>query len=182
MREPKSVLITGASSGIGAALAAAYAAPDRRLALGGRNAKRLQQVAAACETNGASVTTTVVDVTNEQAAAAWITETDADLVIANAGISAGTGGLGEGPDQARRIFDVNLTGVLNTVHPAIDVLLRRARPADGGPRGQVALLSSVAAFRGFAGAPAYCASKAAVRTYGEALRNAYAAATASTSM
>ncbi len=175
MREPRSVLITGASSGIGAALAKAYAKPGRRLALGGRNTERLNSVAATCRAEGATVRKTSLDVTDDTAMTAWIAEADADLVIANAGVSAGTGGLGEGPGQANRIFDINLTGVLNTVHPAIDALLQRPRPADGKPRGQIALMSSIAAFRGFAGAPAYCASKAAVRSYGEALRNAYAA-------
>jgi len=62
----------------------------------------------------------------------------------------------------------NLIGVLNTVHPILDAMTSRKR-------GQIAILSSLAAFRGFPGAPAYCASKAAVRIYGEALRSDLAA-------
>jgi short-subunit dehydrogenase len=167
MTEPRAILITGASSGIGAALANAYAAPDMVLALTGRDAARLTAVAASCTARGARVVTTTIDVTDGAALAAWIAATDGatplDLVIANAGISAGTGGAGETAEQARRILAVNVDGVLNTVLPLLPRMMARGR-------GQVALMSSLAAFRGLPGAPAYCASKAAVRIWGEALR------------
>lgn len=169
MWAPSSVLISGASNGIGAALALAYAPDCGRLALGGRDAGRLQAVAERCRTLGAQVSAMIVDVTDRAATAAWVAEADADLVIANAGISAGTGGSGESDEQVRRIFAVNVDGVFNTVHPAIAVLRART-PSPSGQRGQVAIMSSLAGFRGFAGAPAYCASKAAVKVYGEALR------------
>jgi len=158
------LLITGASSGIGAALALHYAAPDVRLSLHGRNAARLEEVAAQARAQGATVTTMTGDVSDAAAMAAWITAMDQaaplDLVIANAGISGGTGA---GRAQVDAVFAVNLHGVLNTIHPATDRMLTRGR-------GQIAIISSLASFRGFAGASAYCASKAAVRVYGEALR------------
>ncbi|BBK37024.1 short-chain dehydrogenase [Allostella sp. ATCC 35155] len=161
------ILITGASSGIGAALALAYARPGATLALGGRDRERLAAVSAACRQRGATVATALVDVTDAAATAGWIAEADdrlpLDLVVANAGISAGTGDGGESEAQARRIFAVNLDGVLNTIHPAV----ARMRPRR---RGQIAIMSSLAGFRGFPGAPAYCGSKAAVRVLGEALR------------
>ncbi len=164
---PKHILITGASSGLGAALAEEYAAPDVTLSLQGRNAERLKKVAEACEKRGATAHTILIDATDKDGMAAWILARDAllplDLVIANAGISAGTGDYTETEGQSRRIFDINLTGVLNTIHPAMPQMAARKR-------GQIALMSSLAGFRGFAGAPAYCASKAAVRVYGEALR------------
>jgi short-subunit dehydrogenase len=167
MREPQSILITGASSGIGEALAVAYARPGVRLVLSGRDEARLAAVDKSCRERGATVRADVLDVTDRPAMAQWIDAVDAegplDLVIANAGISAGTFDGGESPDQARAIFAVNLDGVLNTVQPAIPHLKRRRR-------GQIALMSSLASFRGFPGAPAYCASKAAVRVWGEALR------------
>ena len=167
MRDPRSILITGASSGIGEALAMAYARPGIRLILSGRDSTRLATVAAACGGRGASVRTEAIDVTDRAAMARWIdlvdTESPLELLIANAGISAGTFDGGESPDQARAIFATNLDGVLNTVLPAIPHLTRRGR-------GQIALMSSLASFRGFPGAPAYCASKAAVRVWGEALR------------
>lgn len=169
MREPRSILITGASSGIGAALAEAYAAPSMTLTLTGRDEDRLTAVAENCRGAGAEALSIAVDVTDKAAMADAIAEADAaaplDLVIANAGISGGTSGAGEAEAQARLIFSVNLDGVLNTIHPATAAFRRRGR-------GQIGLMSSLAAFRGFAGAPAYCASKAAVRVYGEALRGA----------
>jgi short-subunit dehydrogenase len=70
---------------------------------------------------------------------------------------------GETEGQVAAIFNVNLHGVLNTIHP----LLPRMR-SDG--QGQIAIVSSLAGYRGWAGAPAYCASKAAVKVYGESLR------------
>jgi short-subunit dehydrogenase len=166
--EPRHILITGASSGIGEALALAYAAPERRLAISGRDKGRLAAVADACRAKGAEVAAALLDVADQDGMAAWIAAEDAaaplDLVIANAGISAGTGGRdGEGAAQARAIFAVNLDGVVNTVQPAIPLMAARRR-------GQIAIMSSLASFRGIPGAPAYCASKAAARIYGEALR------------
>lgn len=169
MDDPRHILITGGSSGIGEALALAYAASGVRLALTGRDEARLEAVTAACREKGARVSSAVLDVTDGPAMAAWIaTQEEAlplDLVIANAGTSAGTGTghIGESAEQTRRIFAVNLDGVLNTVLPAIPFMTARAR-------GQIAIMSSIAGFRGIPGAPAYCGSKAAVRVYGEALR------------
>ena len=169
--EARHILITGASSGLGEALAKAYARAGIRLALGGRNRERLEVVAAGCRASGAEVAAGLLDVTDAGAMAAWIEREDRvsplDLVIANAGTSAGTGSGGEAPEQVRRIFAVNLDGVVNTVQPAIRCMAARRR-------GQIAVMSSLASFRGFPGAPAYCASKAAVRVYGESLRGALA--------
>ena len=123
MIEPKSALITGASSGIGAALARTYAEPGFSLFLLGRDETRLSAVAQDCRSAGAAVSQATIDVTDEAALAGWIQGCDAqvplDLVIANAGISAGTGGGEETEAQARRIFATNLDGVLNTVLPAV---------------------------------------------------------------
>jgi len=167
MQHPQSILITGASSGIGEALALAYAAPGVFLALSGRDQGRLDQVAAACRGAGAEVATAAVDVRDKDALVAWMAEQDRtaplDLVVANAGVSAGTGSFGETDRQARDILAVNVDGVVNTVLAGA-ALMRPRR------RGQIAIMSSQAAFRGFPGAPAYCASKAAVRVWGEALR------------
>jgi short-subunit dehydrogenase len=167
MRDPRSILITGASSGIGKALAIAYAGPSVTLFLSGRNGSRLELAAGACRDRGATAHAHTLDVADAAAVLAWVEACDAqaplDLVIANAGISAGTGRGGESNQQARDIFAINVDGVLNTVLPALARM-------QGRGRGQVAIMSSLAAFRGFPGAPAYCASKAAVRVWGEALR------------
>ena len=109
------VLITGASSGIGRALALACAAPGVTLHLGGRDAGRLAATVAACTAVGAEALARTVDVRDQVGMADWIGGAGRlDLVIANAGISAGTGGATEPADQARAIFETNVTGALNT--------------------------------------------------------------------
>lgn len=164
---PESILITGASSGLGAALAKAYARPNTRLAIQGRDEARLDAVAEACRVRGAAVTVACLDVTNRAATEAWVRDADGraglDLVVANAGVSGGTAKGLEGAEQVRHLLSVNIDGVVNTVLPAIEGMVPRRR-------GQIALVSSLAGYRGFPGAPAYSASKAAVKTWGEALR------------
>jgi short-subunit dehydrogenase len=163
----RSILITGGSSGLGEAMARALARPGIFLALTGRDAGRLSGVAEACRLQGAEVVTGTVDVRDPSAMADFVSSTDAhhplDLVIANAGISSGTQGGPEGVEQTKAIFAVNVDGVVHTVQAACGVMEPRGR-------GQIAILSSLAGFRGLPGAPAYCASKAAVRVWGEALR------------
>src|SRR5215470_18653986 len=167
MKDPHNILVTGASSGIGEALAVAYAGPGINLALTGRDAGRLQGVVAACRARGATVQAATIDVADRETMARWIEELDRatpiDLVIANAGIGVGATTGMETEEQTRRVFNVNLDGVLNTVLPLIPKLAARRR-------GQIALMSSLASFRGFPTSPTYCGSKAALRVWGEGLR------------
>ncbi len=167
MLNPETILITGASSGLGAAMAELYAEQGTHLFLHGRNAERLAAIADKVRGRGATCDVHCGDVSDAPAMEAWINACDEqkplDLVIVNAGISAGTGGRGETAAQTKAIFSINVSGVLNTAHPAAQVMKARRR-------GQIAMISSLAGFRGFPGAPAYCASKAAVRIYGEGLR------------
>ena len=167
MRYPKSILITGGSSGIGETLALEYAASGIRLALTGRDSARLEAVAEACRAKGADVVTGLVDVRDAAAMRQWIEaeddKTPFDLVIANAGVSRE--GLEDLDREARlrRVLATNIDGVINTVQPALE----RMR---GRKRGQVAIMSSIASFLGLPSALAYSTSKAAVRIYGEGLR------------
>jgi short-subunit dehydrogenase len=167
MRNPRSILITGATSGIGAALAREYAGPEVRLALSGRNPERLEAIAAEARSVGATVHTAILDVTDAESTAAWVAAVDdaapLELAIANAGISGGTFGGGESVAQADAIFATNIGGVVNTLHPASERMAARGS-------GQIAIISSLAGFRGIPGAPAYSASKAAARAWGDAMR------------
>ena len=156
---PGHVLVTGASSGLGRALALAYATPGRRLTLLGRDAGRLAEVAAAVETAGAEAMTVAVDVRDRAAMADAIAAADdarpLDLVIANAGIAAAV--------DPRDVLEVNLLGLWHTVEPAL------ARMGARG-HGQLALMSSLAGRRGLPGAAAYGAAKAGARVLAESLR------------
>ncbi len=159
------VLITGASSGIGRALAVALAAPGVTIHLGGRDESRLQAVATHCQAKGATARPRLVAVTDAAAMSAWIDQAGPlDLVIANAGISGGTAGTVETEAQIRAIFATNLGGMLNTVLPAMAVMARQP-PDARGLRGRIAVVGSIAGFLPGQAAPAYCASKAAVDSW-----------------
>lgn len=170
MRAPFGVvIITGASSGLGACLAKAYAGSQVTLGLLGRNRQRLDETARACETKGATVSTAAIDVTDMPAMASWLREFDArhavDLVVANAGTSGGPApdNPSEGSDAVARQVKVNLLGAVNTIEPLLPGLCSRRR-------GRVAAVASIAAYRGLPYSPGYCASKAGLRAYAEALR------------
>ena len=161
------ILITGASSGIGRALTLHYAKDDVNLFVCARNSQSLANLKTSAQELKANIFTKVLDVTDRQAVSLWIKKIEEnyqlDLVIANAGISAGTSGGSEPDEQIRKIFDVNLNGVLNVINPAIEKMKQRKS-------GQIAIVSSLAGFRGLPSSPAYSASKAAVRVYAEGLR------------
>lgn len=168
---PSHILVTGASSGIGAALARRYAGPDIRLTLVGRDRGRLDAVAHACKTRGAETAIGVCDVRDAERMRAFIEGADGELpiamVIANAGIGGEqviAGPSGETAEIARAIFEINVVGVVNTITPILPRLVARGK-------GHIVIMSSLAAFIPLPDAPAYSASKAAVRIYGEALRH-----------
>jgi short-subunit dehydrogenase len=163
------VIITGASSGLGAELARAYARPGVSLGLLGRDRQRLAATARRCEEEGAKVDVAAIDVADTAAMQSWLgnfaSRHPVDLVIANAGTSAGPepDSPSEGVDSALRQIRVNLFGVINTIEPLLPAMCRRGR-------GRVAVIASIAAFRGLPNSPGYCASKAGLRAYAEALR------------
>lgn len=168
MKNPETIFITGASSGIGRALALLYAGPGKTLFLTGRNPDRLSEVTKACTEKGACVLASSICVTDRAALEDQVRRWDdlhpIDLVIANAGISGGTGkDGGETAEQFIEIVETNFDGTLNTIHPLLPRMKARRR-------GQIVLMSSMAGFRGLPSAPAYSVSKVAVRALGEALR------------
>ena len=169
-RNPKHVVITGATSGMGRALAMHYAVSGRYLSLAGRNPERLMEIVQACRGQGADAEGMQVDVTDAQAMRDWLSQRDTaipiDMLIANAGM----GGAqvvptlsGEDGDLARQIIDVNTVGVLNTVTPVLSDMVRRQR-------GHIVIIGSISGLIGLPQSPVYCASKAAIQIYGDALR------------
>ncbi len=165
----RTVVITGATSGVGQALAHRYAATGTVLGLIGRDAERLGRVADDARWRGATVVTAAIDVCDRVAMQAWLHQLDLDhpidLVIANAGVMEGTppGGAIEPADSAYDLMRTNVLGVMNTVQPVLDAMMARGQ-------GQVAIMSSIAAFIPLADSPSYCASKSAVLSYGLSLR------------
>jgi short-subunit dehydrogenase len=167
--QPTTIIITGASRGLGRALALTYAAPGRRLGLMGRHADLLGYVARLCEMRGARVLRQTFDVTDQPAMQAFVASLEdggpIDLLIANAGDFWGNGADAELEplERARQLIKVNLDGVLITVNAVLPSM--RARK-----QGQIALVASLAAIHPLADAPAYSAAKAGVAAYGAALR------------
>jgi NADP-dependent 3-hydroxy acid dehydrogenase YdfG len=165
----RAVAITGASRGLGAALARRFAAPGVRLLLIARTGAALREVAAECEALGARAEVAALDVRDAAAMAAALAAFEAagpvDLAIANAGISAGTGldGAPEGVAEAAMQVGVNLLGAMHLVGPLLPGMRARGR-------GAIGLVASVAAFRGLPDCAGYCASKAGLLAWGEALR------------
>ena len=165
------VFITGASSGIGAALARAYAKRGDACTLVARRAEVLEALRASL-TRPDAHRSRAADVTDAAALAAVARAAIAesglpDIVIANAGISGGTSTADpDDLDAFRRIVETNLVATVATFSPFIAAM--KAQPRAGGYR--LVVIASVAGIRGLPGSGAYCASKAAVIAYGESLR------------
>lgn len=157
------IVITGASSGIGEALAVYYAAPHTMISFCGRDSARLQQVAKECEKRGAIAHPHAIDVTDKPAMEQWVLSCDTrhpiDLLIANAGVGLHDNGL----EAAEKTFDINMKGLVNTIHPVLPKMTARGY-------GQIAIVASIAGYRGLPSAPAYSASKGFAKLYGEGLR------------
>lgn len=163
---PLKVLITGASSGIGEALAREYAKQGAILGLIARRAGALDQLKDALPTTCLAYAADVRDArAMQQAASDFIKQHDCpDVVIANAGISGGT--LTEHPQDLvafQTILDTNVMGMVKTFQPFLTQMRERKR-------GTLVGIASIAGFRGLPGVGAYSASKAATISYLESLR------------
>ena len=159
-------VITGASSGIGEALAIEAASRGDNLFICGRNAQRLADVAEICRKKGAHVKAEIIDVSDSEAVTNWLEKCEKiypiERVFANAGVSTGE----ETEENVRRTFSTNVSGVVNTVLPAIEIFRH------GGKRKkkQIVITSSIAAYGPLKACPSYSASKACVKTWSIALR------------
>jgi short-subunit dehydrogenase len=162
------VLISGASAGIGLALARHYARPGAVLGLVARRTERLHAACQALEAARAAVHVYPADVRDaarmgEVAQMFWGAAGGVDIAIANAGISLGDGLRKGDPAPACEVIAVNVQGAINTLLPFIPLMLERGR-------GHLVAVGSVAGFRGLPGKGAYSASKAALKTLLEAWR------------
>ena len=160
------IFITGASSGIGAALARHYAACGAVLGLVARRGDMLQQLGKELGVEHACYALDVRDAEAlRQAAADFMAKYGApDIVIANAGVSRGT--LTEHVEDIlafRAIMDINVLGMVHTFQPFL-------QPMKAAGQGSLVGIASIAGLRGLPGAGAYSASKAAAISYLESLR------------
>ena len=166
---PSRVVITGATGSLGSALALEYAAPGRHLILTGRRNDVLAKVAQTCREKGAMVEEHVLDLENTDVVRDWMRgvceQNIPDLVIANAGRNTDIGPNCEGEDfgAAQALVRVNLLSSMALFDATLPFFRRQ-----GG--GQFAFISSLAGYYGLAMTPTYCATKAALKSYGTSLR------------
>lgn len=153
-------LVTGASSGIGAATAVALSAAGARVVLAARDRDRLAGVAGRCP--GAEVV--VVDVRDADAVQRALGAHAFDVVVNNAGLALGTDKLPAGsPDDWSTVIDTNVKGVLHVARATLPAMAARRS-------GDHVLLGSVAGRQVYPGGNVYCATKHAVRALYESLR------------
>eukprot|EP00727_Mastigamoeba_balamuthi_P012525 m51a1_g7896 putative short-chain dehydrogenase (314) ;mRNA; r:117457-119016 len=171
---PRVVAITGASSGIGAALAKRYARPGAVLYLAGRSRTRLDAVASECRSLGADVVADEVDVTDRAAVTQWIERSDRatalDVVFANAGLNPSSareelGASSPASDVAMRILTVNLMGCAHVAYAAVERMAERGT-------GRVVLVGSLKG--NIRSLSPYAVSKAGVDALAATLRSEYA--------
>ena len=166
MQPYPTVLITGASSGIGEACARAFAARGARLVLAARRGERLEALAAELTADCLVLPLDVRDRAAVEQALADLAPpfADIDVLVNNAGLAAGLDPLPEG-DVAHwdRMLDTNVRGVLNVTRPVVRGMVARGR-------GHVITIGSIAGREAYPGGAVYCASKAAVERLSEALR------------
>jgi short-subunit dehydrogenase len=161
-------VVTGASSGIGWALARALAAQGARVGLVARRRDALEKLAAEIVQAGGTAAVAPADVGDRPQTVAAIHEVAArlgpvDLLVANAGVGAPTSLEPLNVPQIETMFRVNALGVVYAVEAVLPEMLRRGR-------GHLAAVSSLAAYKGLPGESGYCASKAAVNAFMEGLR------------
>ena len=174
MKNTQIIAITGASAGLGKALALVYANKGARLFLSARNQQRLEEVAALCRNKGAEVHVQTVDVCDVTAVESWLNsmaeQGPINLVIANAGIMMTDDEKGEDKaiEIAHQQVDTNLKAIM-TLTIAAGEIMRGQDKFENGTRGQVGIVSSMSAVQPIAGIAAYAASKAGAKAYGEAM-------------
>jgi short-subunit dehydrogenase len=166
---PNRILITGASSGLGAALAWHYAAPGRTLVLWGRDRQRLEAVAMNCRGAGAQVAVRSLDLSDSAAAIDAVEQEDDAGAIDLALLVAGMGDTQAPGDLVEDAAQVARLGLVNFVAAAAIAAALAARMARRG-EGGIVLVGSAAGFHALPFAAAYAGSKAGIAHFAQALR------------
>ena len=164
----KVVLVTGASSGIGRALAVELGKRGARLGLLARRADALHEIVREVEGAGGRALALPADVTDAGAvrkASDELRESFGriDVLVANAGIGVTKDAKELDPGEVARVVNINVLGVVNSVTAVLPEMVKQGS-------GQLVAISSLAAYRGLPKSGAYCASKAAVSAFFESLR------------
>jgi short-subunit dehydrogenase len=162
------VIVTGASSGIGRALAARLGKSGRRVGLIARRRAELEATASEINSSGGVACASAADVADRTALRAAVDDIEhrlgpTDTIVANAGFGAPTHLDPLNIDDVEQTIRVNVMGVIYSIEAVLPGMLNRGR-------GHLVAISSLAAFKGLPGESAYCASKAAVNAYMEGLR------------
>ncbi len=166
---PNTILITGASSGIGAALAKHLAKPGTHLILWGRDESRLADIAQACRQSGAIVTTASVDVSNIEDFKARLLASDTATPLTQAIFNAGLGGTADADRPGEDVARVEAISMVNFVSPIVGATMLCERMAARGG-GHIVLIGSVSAYFPLPMAPTYASTKAGLAMFAESLR------------
>lgn len=160
------IIITGASSGLGEALALHYAAPENQLVLIARREDRLNDVAERCREQGAEVETIIADVSDFEKMrliGKSLGELTVDRIILNAGISVGHGGGITQFEDFSRVFNINFLSIHALLEPLLPKLIKQKS-------GEIVFISSLASLISMPTSIAYSTSKRALNAYAEGLR------------
>jgi len=168
MTPPRTILITGASSGIGAGIARTLAGPGARLVLGARRVDRLQSLARALRDQGAEVLVHPLDVTRRDQVVAFADAArqrfgQVDVIVNNAGVMPLSPMASLKVDEWDWMIDVNIRGVLHGIAAVLPEMVARGS-------GQIINIASIGALSVVPTAAVYCATKHAVRAISEGLR------------
>lgn len=168
MTPPRTILITGASSGIGAGIARTLAGPGARLVLGARRVDRLQSLAGALRDQGAEVLVHPLDVIRRDQVVAFADAArqrfgQVDVIVNNAGVMPLSPMASLKVDEWDWMIDVNIRGVLHGIAAVLPEMVARGS-------GQIINIASIGALSVVPTAAVYCATKHAVRAISEGLR------------
>jgi short-subunit dehydrogenase len=162
------VFITGASTGIGRAMALEFARRGAKVGVVARRLERLEELCQEIRSHGGTAACVAADITNREQTLAALSQLreklgPCDIVVANAGVGCTNTGTDLNVAATEMLFHTNLFGPLYTIEGVLSDMVTRGS-------GQIVGISSIASYKGLPGSAAYCASKSALSAYLESLR------------